>query len=313
VVHPRFVPVVDSAALPLASRPLAEQLREAACIWVVAAAAPYGEAARRSGRPYNAWIGTSLEQEWTARRQGLSRARRTALTANAPLLRRLERRVLEHASRVYATSPSSRAALADAADLDPRTIGVLPIPVDLELFSPLADEDWIGGLERPIVAFVGRADDPRKNVALLLSAWPLVRARVPEARLRLVGRPPSVALPAGVDALGEVPSVAAELAGASLFVLPSLQEGFGIVVAEALACGVPALVTPCGGPEDLIRSSGSGAVLPDFEPETMADAIVAALGDGDRLSEQRTHGRAYVEAEHSPVSLRERLRRELDA
>ena len=106
-----------------------------------------------------------------------------------------------------------------------------------------------------------------------------MRRRIPDARLRLVGRPPAGPLPAGVEAAGEVASVAPELRQASLFVLPSFQEGFGIVVAEALASGVPAVVTPCGGPEELVRESGGGTVLPDFEPGTLADAIVTALGD----------------------------------
>ena len=142
---------------------------------------------------------------------------------------------------------------------------------------------------------------------LLLAAWPEVRARIPDARLRLVGRPPAGPLPAGVEAVGEVASVAPELRQASLFVLPSFQEGFGIVVAEALASGVPAVVTPCGGPEELVRESGGGTVLADFEPETLADAIVTALGDPQRLAEQRARGRSYVEAHHSPARFRTEL------
>ena len=114
---------------------------------------------------------------------------------------------------------------------------------------------------------------------LLLQAWPQVRSQLPDMTLRLVGRAPAGPLPAGVEATGEVASVADELRRASLFVLPSLQEGFGIVVAEALASGTPVVVTPCGGPEELVRASGAGTVLADFEPGTLAEALVAALAD----------------------------------
>ena len=302
LLHPRFVPLVDSAAQLVESRRLAPAVRRARSAWVVAAAAPYGEAALRSGRPYAAWIGTSLDEEWAARRPHLRPSRRLALELNAPLLRRLERRVLRGATRLYATSPSAQAGLAVAAALERAEIRILPIPVDTALYRPGREEE-----RRPTVVFVGRADDPRKNVRLLLEAWPQVRSRLPGTTLRLVGRPPDGPLPAGVEVAGEVASVADELRRASLFVLPSLQEGFGIVVAEALASGVPVVVTPCGGPEDLVRASGGGIVLADFEPRTLTDAIVAALDDRERLVQQGAQGRAYVEVNHAP----ERLRTEL--
>jgi glycosyltransferase involved in cell wall biosynthesis len=272
----------------------------------VAAAAAYGDAAVRSGRPYDAWIGTSLDPEWDSRRPYLPRSRRLALELNAPLLRRLERRVLRGARRLYATTPASRAALA-ATGIDAETIGILCIPVDTEVFRPEPEEQWLDRLERPTVVFVGRADDPRKGARILLAAWSHVRSLVPRARLRLVGRPPVGPLPAGVETVGEVASVAEQLRTASLFVLPSLQEGFGIVVAEALASGVPAVVTPCGGPEELVRESGGGVVVEDFEPATLAEAIVAALADRERLAERRARGRAYVEAHHSPARFRTQL------
>ena len=304
LLHPRFVPLVDSAAQLVESRRIARLVRGARGAWVVAAAAPYGYGAVRSGRPYAAWIGTALDEEWSARRGNLAPSRRLALELNAPLLRRLERRVLRGASRLFATTPSSRRGLAAAAGVASERIGLLPIPVDTDVFRPGADDEWLARLEQPVVVFVGRADDPRKNVRVLLEAWPQVRARLPEARLRLVGRPPSGPLPRGVEAAGEVASVAAELRSSSLFVLPSLQEGFGIVVAEALAAGVPVVVTPCGGPEELVVASGGGSVLPDFAPETLADEIVRALAVPDRLAQQRARGRAYVAEHHSPERFR---------
>ena len=301
LLHPRFVPLVDSAAQLVESRRLAPAVRQARSAWVVAAAAPYGDAALRSGRPYAAWIGTSLDEEWAARRPHLRPSRRLALELNAPLLRRLERRVLRGATRLYATSPSARAGLAATAGLEPATVAILPIPVDTALYRPGREE------RRPTVVFVGRADDPRKNVRLLLQAWPQVRSQLPDTTLRLVGRAPAEPLPAGVEATGEVASVADELRRASLFVLPSLQEGFGIVVAEALASGTPVVVTPCGGPEELVRASGAGTVLADFEPGTLAEALVTALEDAERLAEQGMRGRVYVEAHHSPARLRAEL------
>jgi glycosyltransferase involved in cell wall biosynthesis len=302
LLHPRFVPLVDSLAQLLESRRLAGAVRSARSAWVVAAAAPYGGAAHRSGRPYAAWIGTALDEEWAARRPFLPRSRRLALDLNAPLLRRAERRVLRGARRLYATTPSSRAALAAAARLEEDAVGILPIPVDTTRFHPAPAPE-----ARPTTVFVGRGDDPRKNVRLLLEAWPLVQDEVAGATLRLVGRPPAGPLPAGVEVAGEVASVAEELRRASLFVLPSLQEGFGIVVAEALASGLAAVVTPCGGPEELVRASGAGAVLPDFAPATLAAAVAGALADPARLAEQGARGRAYVEQHHSPARLREAL------
>ena len=311
--HPTFagraftIDRVETIRQLRAARRLAPRLSGASSVWVVATLATHGLAATRSGRRYGCWLGTSLEDEWAGRARGLDPLRRLAQHANAPLLRRLERAVIRGAAHVYATSPASKTAIAAAGGRDEAELGILPIPVDSELFHPEPDVQWLARFERPTVVFVGRADDPRKNVALLLAAWRDVRALIPEARLRLVGRPPAGALPVGVEAAGEVASVSAELRQASLFVLPSFQEGFGIVVAEALASGVPAVVTPCGGPEELVRESGGGTVLADFEPETLADALVAALGDRRRLSEQRARGRSYVETHHSPACFRTEL------
>jgi glycosyltransferase involved in cell wall biosynthesis len=300
-----YVPGLDSINQIRSARTLADAARSAQSLWVVAAAASYGAAAPHSRRPYACWIATSLEDEWRSRVPGLSAARRFAHAVNAPALRRIERRVLADATAVYGISPASRDSLGLAGG---RTdVGVLPLPVDLIRFSPEPDEQWQARLDRPTIVFVGRGDDPRKNVRLLLEAWPEIHRSRPGARLVLVGRRPAVPLPDGVEALGEIPEIATELCKAALFVLPSLQEGFGLVAAEALACGVPVLSTPCGGPEQLLRESSGGRVLSSFEPEELGETAAHLLADVPQLLTMRRAGRAYVQAEHSPARFRERL------
>jgi len=282
---------------------IAPALRDARSVWVVSTSATHGYPAARSGRPYSCWVGTGLADEWAGRRIGLRASRRLAIRANAPLLRSLERRVLRGAERVYATSPWSAASVARAGGLVPGDVGILPIPVDVDALAPAPEDEWRGTLEQPVLAFVGRSDDPRKNAQLLLDALPLL----PEARLLLIGTPPAGPLPDRVEAVGVVPSILPHLRRASLFVLPSYQEGFGIAVAEAMAAGLPVVITPSGGPEALVRESGGGIVLGGFSAEELAWTVRDLLAEPDALAEMRRQGRAHVEREHSPERFRELL------
>jgi glycosyltransferase involved in cell wall biosynthesis len=287
-----------------AARGLEREARAARSLWVVAALAEHGAAAARTDRPYGCWVGTTINAEWAGRRQGLPPIHRAAAGASVPILAALERRALRNASHVYATSPASRAEVARAAGLDKGGVGILPIPVDLDRFAPAPDDDWCELAARPVLTFVGRADDPRKNVSMLLEAFSLFRRRSPAAVLRLVGRRPLGQLPGGVETTGEVDDVALELRRAAIFVLPSRQEGFGIVAAEAMAAGLPVVTTPSGGPENLVRRSGAGVVASAHTATAFAEAIEAAVRD---LEAMRSEGRAHVEREHAPGVFRRRL------
>jgi glycosyltransferase involved in cell wall biosynthesis len=298
----RFRPVDAVNQLAAAAR-IARRVRSAQALWVVASFASWGFAAPFSGRPYSCWIGTALEDEWAGRRSALRASRRLAIHVNAPILRPLERRVLRGARRVYATSPWSRRTVARAGGLPEDEVGILPLPVDLGHLTPAPDEEWRKTLEAPVLAFVGRANDPRKNVRLLLDALPLL----PGVRLLLVGAPPPGPLPERAEATGIVPSVVPHLRRATLFVLPSRQEGFGIAAAEALACGLPVVTTPSGGPEALVRDSGAGVVLSGFSAEELATTVRGLLDDPDRLAAMRHRGREHVAREHSPDRLRQLL------
>ena len=297
---------IEALRQAAAARRLEAEARSAASLWVVSALAQNGAAAARSQRPYGCWVGTTIRSEWRGRAPGLAPWRRAAAVASIPALAALERRVLNGATRLYATSPATCREVARAAGVAEESIEILPIPVDLERFAPAPDDVWREAAARPVLVFVGRGDDPRKNVAMLLEAFSALRRRLPRAVLRLVGRPPLDRLPEGVHAVGEVVDVASELRRAAVLVLPSRQEGFGIVAAEAMAAGLPVVTTPSGGPEDLVSRSRAGAVSANHSAAALAD-VLQLLVDLPRLEEMRMLARAHVEREHAPEVFRRAL------
>jgi glycosyltransferase involved in cell wall biosynthesis len=297
-----------------ASRLLVPQARDARSCWVVATVAHYGGAAPRAHRRYGCWLGTSIVSEWSGRAIGLGRAKRIAAASSLRTLRAIEQRVVAEAARVYATSAASAAQIATATSCSPDEIGLLPIPVDSNRFFP--DDDWAWherAVTKPLIGFVGRASDPRKNVSLLLEAFPLVRLELPTAALVLIGEPPSHPTGPAVQATGVVDEVASYVRRCTLLVLSSFQEGFGVVVAEALASGVPVVVTPCGGPEAIVRDSGGGRISPGWSARDLADTVLELLGDVAALDVARRAGRSYVEREHAPARFRSLLAEALDA
>jgi phosphatidyl-myo-inositol dimannoside synthase len=286
------------------ARRLEGAAQAAASLWVVATMATNGGAASRSGRPYDCWVATTIDAEWPGRAPGLSRLYRSLAGLSLPVLRRGERAVLRGARRVFATSEASGKLLSEIVERD---VPVLPIPVDTDRLVPEDDQPWLERLaSQPLIGFVGRADDPRKNVRALLDAFQTIRSEFPSARLRLIGKPPTEPVGDAVEIIGPVDDVGPVLRECSLFVLPSLQEGFGIVVAEALASGIPVVSTPSGGPERALRDSGGGRVTSTFEATDLARTCIDLLGDAGAMLTARQAGRSYILAHHSrPTFLRE--------
>ena len=153
-----------------------------------------------------------------------------------------------------------------------------------------------------MLGFVGRLS-VEKNVALLPVIERALSARGLKTKFVIIGQGKEEAalrreLPeaefAGV-LRGE--ALAAAYADVDLLVFPSHTDTFGNVVLEALASGVPAVVTPDGGPRFIVRTAKSG------EPETgvvasdeaFAEAIAAVLRDPKRLASMRLNARRYAE------------------
>jgi len=162
-----------------------------------------------------------------------------------------------------------------------------PPGIDAELFHPLDQRDL---KTDPYILCVGRLSDPRKNIGLLLEAYALLPTQIcSSVRLVLAGSsgPPGKFWDR-VDELGlreRVTYIARPVRDdlvslyqkASLFALPSDEEGLGIVVLEAMACAVPAVCTRCGGPDGIIVDDEDGYLVPKNDAKLMANRFERLL------------------------------------
>ncbi|MFG3072483.1 glycosyltransferase [Streptomyces sp. NPDC048225] len=159
------------------------------------------------------------------------------------------------------------------------------------------------GPQTPLVVCVGRLCR-QKGQDLLLDAWEAVLARVPGARLVLVGDGPDRArlaarAPASVRFTGAVADAAAWYRAADLVVLPSRWEGMALAPLEAMACGRPVLVTDVDGArEGLPPALVPHCLVPPGDPAALADAAAALLLDAPLRASLGRRGRAHVRSAH---------------
>jgi glycosyltransferase involved in cell wall biosynthesis len=154
----------------------------------------------------------------------------------------------------------------------------------------------------PVVAAVAVLRE-QKRLDLLVDAVPLILARAPEARVAIVGDGPmrdalhARAARLGLDGeprfafLPFSPPVTRYLRALDVFVLPSAWEAFPIGVLEALACGVPQVVTDVGGSAEAVTAS-TGAVVAPGDPVALADAVAALVADPARRAAAADASRA---------------------
>jgi glycosyltransferase involved in cell wall biosynthesis len=165
---------------------------------------------------------------------------------------------------------------------------VTPLGVDVEMFRPVPISRDKGVFR---VAFAGQISQ-RKGISYLVEAFR--KAAIPDSELLLVGRVIGTgrdwsAIP-GVRHVPHVPrwELPALYRTADVFVLPSLVEGFGLVALEAMACGVPVVISANTFATDVVTDGVDGYVIPIRDAEAIAERlqyIHQHLAEGDRVGQ----------------------------
>ncbi|MEP7001167.1 MAG: glycosyltransferase family 4 protein [bacterium] len=216
------------------------------------------------------------------------------------LLAKTERATIRRARVVSATSEATARALRNF--VNPET-SIVPVSsgVPDHLFR-------LRRREESFVLYLGRLDETQKGLDVLLDAFALVLRAKPDAQLRIAGRGPheavlrartqALGIQSSVQFLGAVTDAERDVlfSSAACQVVPSRFEGFGIAAAEALAAGVPLIVSDDPSLVEIVGADGSaGRTSPRGDAHALSAEILALISDDDLRVRLSVGGRIRAE------------------
>lgn len=216
--------------------------------------------------------------------------------------------VYPRADRLVANSQGTKRDLVEHFPLRPENVTVIYNLVDTAAVRRLAAEAVEPGVSRngiPTIVALARFDR-HKGIPYLLQACALVRRELPvqllligqgKAREELAALARQLGLGDAVVFLGHQTNPFRWLKHAQVFVHPALYEGFGQVVVEAMALGLPVVATRCPhGPSEAIEDGRSGLLVPPADAPALAAAILRVLRDDGLRETLAREGRRRAEA-----------------
>ena len=241
-----------------------------------------------------------------ARVPAIIASKRTAFACNRS--RAARRRYTRWVDRVVAVSTGARDALVQAG-VPAEQVAVIHSAVDCARFRPADRGRARLELDLParaaIVGCVGRLTHDKGHHLILEAARPIAAAR-PDALFLICGEGEAAAalhdqrrragLADRVRFLGHRDDVRPALAALDVFALPSLQEGLGVALLEAMAMAKPAVASRAGGIPDALDDGVTGLLVPPGDAQALAGAILSLLADPECRARMGAAARARAAA-----------------
>lgn len=225
---------------------------------------------------------------------GLDRVLRRGFYAYMSLWERIACRSVK---KIIAISRGTKASLISSYGISSDKIDVIYCGIDLKKFREKKPINPEFRLDDGYFLYVGRIV-PRKGLEYALRAFQLVKRKIGSSKLVIIGRGEKryldmlvrlarqLRIDRDVFFLGNVSDeeLSAFYHGASLFVFPSLVEGFGLVCAEAMACGKPVVASDIPGVREVVINGETGFLVPPRNYIELANAILRLTDSVDLMN-----------------------------
>lgn len=276
---------------------------------------------------------TGLLAAHRARLPSVVHVRSTSIGRPRSIFLGLVRFLKSHADRAVAISDAVFKLLLDGGFPRERLVKIYD-PVDVDLYRPRSKEEIpmlfsekLGDLKvsagSRFIALVGRMN-PIKGQDVFLEAAARMSKRFPDVVFLLIGsaadkkellyeehlrkKAISLGIAERTHFLGYRPDIHEILPLCAASVSPSSMEAFGRPAAEAMSCGVPAIVAATDGLMEIVKDGETGWIVPPRDPEVLSQAICKVLSDSDRAAEMGRRGRERVIANFSSAIHAEKMR-----
>jgi glycosyltransferase involved in cell wall biosynthesis len=188
--------------------------------------------------------------------------------------------------KVIAISESVKKSLIKYEFIPEKKIFVLPNCIDYQKYNNAMIRESIPNNKELVIGTVGRLER-EKGLNYLLLAMKIILSRFPSIKLDIIGDGSAQAelknlsiklhISNSVNFFGKFVDVIPFYNKMDIFVLPSILEGFGIVLLEAMAAGIPIVATNVDGIREVVENMQTGLLVPSKNPEALADAITKLI------------------------------------